>query len=568
MKKNIFYILAGLWLLLFFGCQKEDEVQQSIEREPITSIEASFTEGDYKLEVAPNAIFKTKITDPDITNIVIKVPWYYPEASDNMTSINRMRVRAELDNNCRIEPELTILDLTKENHFKLFLPNGTVRNIIITGEIYKLTSCNITYFSIEDAANEISVTGAIDDAKGTISLITPDDLSTVKVDLSISPHATIDKDVVNEVYNFNSPVEFTVTAQDGITKKTYTVKKEIPNKIGYGFTSGTETNLWSANPLDLGLSWGTGQTTLAAIGNYLIMSSGDGSTPIYLNRMTGAKLGTIVLGGASSTGSVANDNNDNLIISNTAQSGEKLNIYRTKSVKKAPTLYLSYQNSSGLPISRILVQGNLDGEAQIVATCDGIAGITNSSQVVRWIVSGGVPGAAQVVTFTGVQSWGGGATNTQVAPVSTNVLDGYFTGAYDSNVVYYVNGTNNAGTATVSDGSGNSWAMNQNRLDVRTFNNARYLAVGSTSHFPQWGIKGMVYLFDITSVGSLTGDVSNSSSLAFKTVLGSNLASGDGISANGDVLLVPSSNGFYLHLYYWDNNNKIVGAYSFNCIDK
>lgn len=568
MKKNLLYILTGLSMLSFFGCQQEDDVEKSIERQPITSVQASFTEGDYSLENAPNAIFKTVIDNPDVTKIVVRVPWYYPEESDNLTSITRMRVRAELDNNCKLVPELTILDLTKENNFKLILPNGSSRDVVITGEIYKLTSCNITYFAIEDAVNEISVTGAIDDAKGTISLISPDDLSSVKVDLSLSPHATVDQDVENKVYNFNSPVEFTVIAHDGVTKKTYTVKKEIPNKVGYGFAPGTETDLWSLNPVDLGLNWGTGQTTLAAIGNYLILSNGNSSTPVYLNRMTGEKLGNIVLGSASATGCVTNDNNDNLIISNTAQPGDKLNIYRTKSVKRAPVLYLSYSNTSGLPISRIRVQGNLDGEGQIIATCDGIPGVSTSNKVVRWKISGGVAGVAEVVSFAGVSAWGGAATNTQVAPVSVKSADGYFTAAYDSNKIYYVNGDTNAGTSTVADGSGNSWAMNLNRLDVRTFNNARYMLAGSMPHFPQWGIRGMVYLFDITNVSTLTGDVANSPALAFKSALGSNLASGDGISANGDVLLVPSSNGFYLHLYYWDNNSKIVGAYSFNCIEQ
>jgi hypothetical protein len=52
------------------------------------------------------------------------------------------------------------------------------------------------------------------------------------------------------------------------------------------------------------------------------------------------------------------------------------------------------------------------------------------------------------------------------------------------------------------------------------------------SHFPQWGMNAAVYLYDVTSLSILTGDVTNSPALVYKKNLDSNSGS-DGISANG-----------------------------------
>ncbi|MFR8322943.1 MAG: DUF5018 domain-containing protein [Bacteroides thetaiotaomicron] len=38
---------------------------------------------------------------------------------------------------------------------------------------------------------------------------------------------------------FNSPVELTVIAHDGVTKQTYTVQKAVPDKIPYGYRKGS-----------------------------------------------------------------------------------------------------------------------------------------------------------------------------------------------------------------------------------------------------------------------------------------------------------------------------------------
>ena len=144
----------------------------------------------------------------------------------------------------------------------------------------------------------------------------------------------------------------------------------------------------------------------------------------------------------------------------------------------------------------------------------------------------------------------------------------YFLSYYDPNVLYWVNGTsNNASKSLSNSDNGNSWAMNNNCLDARTFNNAQYLVLVSTAHFPQWGGTPYLYMYDVTSDGSFTGTVSTSDALSFDPSL-SSFGSADGVAATGDVLLAPTTDGYKLRLYYVDNNCKIIGGYEFDCIDK
>ncbi|MCS2346787.1 hypothetical protein NXV44_00065 [Bacteroides thetaiotaomicron] len=49
--------------------------------------------------------------------------------------------------------------------------------------------------------------------------------------------------------------------------------------------------------------------------------------------------------------------------------------------------------------------------------------------------------------------------------------------------------------------NGNSWAMNNNCLDARTFNIAQYLVLVSTAHFPQWG--GSVFIYVRCNLGRI-----------------------------------------------------------------
>jgi hypothetical protein len=171
--------------------------------------------------------------------------------------------------------------------------------------------------------------------------------------------------------------------------------------------------------------------------------------------------------------------------------------------------------------------------------------------------------------MSGIGAWSAGVTVADIVYASTNVTDGYFTSFYDADILHFMNGTTNTSDANMqsqSDGSG--WAYNNNCLDVKPFNGARYMVLGCVSHFPQWSINTQIYLYDVTSTSQFSGNINNSGALVFSPTVTSFLTAGDGVSATGDVLLVPSADGYNLHLYYVDNNCKVLGAYQFDCIKK
>ena len=92
------------------------------------------------------------------------------------------------------------------------------------------------------------------------------------------------------------------------------------------------------------------------------------------------------------------------------------------------------------------------------------------------IITDGVLGSPQVVTVNGVGNWGAPASNTKVVTKGTTAQSDYFLSYYDSNILYWVNGTNNNASKSLEDSdNGNSWAMNNNCLDTRSFNNAHIL---------------------------------------------------------------------------------------------
>ncbi|MBP1677009.1 MAG: hypothetical protein H6Q20_1568 [Bacteroidetes bacterium] len=559
MKKYIYLIFTGI-VGFFIGCQSPDDLVPSTNSMGFNSITAYFIDGEYT-----NAEFRTTVTDIN-ADIVINIPYYFPEETNNKTTLGKMRVIASIDDNCTISPKLGVLDLTKKNYFTFTNGLGETKKICITGAVKMLSGSQITYFAIpaDDATSFAGVTGTIDQEDKVISLITVDDLSSVNAEFKLSPHATISPDPSTTKVNLNQDTQFTVTAQDGTTT-TYTVTKAAPEKIGYGYRSGSEKLLWSFDFTTSGFAWGgSNHASLAAIGNNLIVNMGNGTTPKYFNRITGVKIGDINLGSASAEGCITNDLNGNLLICNYADNGNTFRIYKTKSVTTAPTAFITYANSTGYTLGRkVSVQGSIDGDAIVSAELESWDG---SSSFVRWIVTGGVVGTPEIIAMSGVSNWSAGVTVADVVYASENPADGYFTSFYSADVLHYMKGTSSmASLDPQSDGSG--WAYNNNCLDVKAFNGARYLLLGCVSHFPQWSINTQLYLYDVTSLGQFTGTVDTSPALTFRPSVTS-FNGLEGVSASGDVLLVPSSDGYTLSLYYIDNNCKALGAYQFDCIKK
>lgn len=566
MKKNLLYLLIGI-SAFFASCQDPEGVGVDTSRQGITSLTAIFTSGPYKeSEAVSHKIFADEYTSD---RFVIPVPWFFPETSDNETEqyMTAMRVKAELNNNYIITPSITILDLTKDNYFTLTAPDGSKREICITGQRTKSAACQMITFSLQNP----ELTGVIDQASKTISLISADDLSSCLADFEVSAHATISPDPSTTALNYNEPVELTVTAHNGVDKQVYTVKKNIPAKIPYGFNATSVELLFNLDPTAiLGIPWAnTNAPTMGAINNNLVVCMGDGTTPMYFNRITGVKQGTINLGSAKAA-SVTSDEANHLLICNHPESGEKCNIYITSSVTQAPTLFYSFTNNAGVPMgAKMKVTGDVKKDAIIIITNEGITNVTSSSKFTRIVVKDGVIQTPEVIDIsaTGL-SWGAApVNNTTVVPASNDVNDGNFLSYYDPNIFTYLNGSNAIATQ-LSNPSGGSWAQNQNCLDSKQFNNANYVALFIVSHFPHWGTGPELYLYDVNDKSKLTGDITSAPALVLSNNSIAWFQSATAGTASGDVLIAPTADGFKMYIYYYDNNSSVIGAYVADCIDK
>ena len=175
--KKIFYLLIVTALALLSSCQEPEFVEPTIDRQNITSLTAYFTQGKFvekemgKLEIAE---------DEDIDRYVIPIMYYYPEESDDVTTLemSRVRVRAELAPNCKIDPPLTILDLNQENPFTFTNSKGESKNIIITGQRVKFKTAQFLSFNlINPETGALVVEGFVDNEEKTIYLFTIDDLT-------------------------------------------------------------------------------------------------------------------------------------------------------------------------------------------------------------------------------------------------------------------------------------------------------------------------------------------------------------------------------------------------------
>ena len=548
MKKNLLYILT-LVVLALTSCESPEYVAPTVQRQALTSISAIFTSGPF----TDQEMAKLDIPEGEIpARLVIPVPYFYPVTSDNETTeyMTNVRIKAEMATGCNIEPAITVLDLTKENAFVFTDAQGKKTNIVITGERVKSNACELTAFNI---TSPVELSGVIDKSSKKVSVISAEDLSEALATAEVSAHATISPDPA-EAHNYNEPMVFTVTAHDGVTKAEYTVVKEVPEKIDFGFDKNSVEQLFNMDPVsNLGMPAYNVLVgpTIAALKGKVVICAGDGSTPIYINGISGAKLGEIKLG-AAVAGSITNDEAEHLLIVNKANGGETLNIFRSNGVEDTPVLFHSFTNPSSFPCgSKIKAIGNIDGDAIITITNEGIDGVSATGEFIMVIVRGGVVAdvVAQDVSATGY-AWGRAPVNfTTVVPRTVNPADGIFLSYYGPSQLSHIAPDGTVSGQFNSDTTG--WGLNPNCLDSKAFNNCNYLALFVVSHFPAWGMGPQLYLYNVTDMGKFTGsDITDLACLELTNQGIEWYQLGDYSVASGDVVIAPSADGYKIYIYY------------------
>lgn len=583
MKKSTF-LFALAMLALASACHQPEYVQPTADRQGITSLAAYFAFGPYEGQ----ELGRLEIADPDVDRYVIPIPWYFPETSDDITTpyLTRVRVRASLEANCKIEPALSVLDLTEENHFTYTDATGTSRNIIITGERVKSSKCELLSFSLKRPM----LNGIIDKSTRQVSLITANDLSVAEATVTLSAHATISPDPA-EAHNYNEGFTFTVTADDGTTKADYYVVKNVPQKIDYGVNTTSAEKLFNLDPSSgLGLPAFNTQAnvSLAVLDSWLIVNMGDGSAPKYFNKIMATAGGTLKIGNAVPTGAIASDEQDHLLLCNLAEPGEVFNIWKTSSVNQAPELLYSFTNNQDLQLGlEMKVIGDVEKEAVISVTYPGLAGVTTSGRFHAIHIVGGEVVSSEVIDlFTasgGAFFWGSGPANSTCVVAGSPRMDGgWYSSAYSENSLRWFKQDLSLGSIIPGEGVGESedapgggyyvnGNVDPNNLDTKCFNNARYLVLFVSNHFPKWWPGPQLYVFDITG-GSLSDRIYNSPQLVFSVPFMYNeqyqTGSNEGFGACGDAILAPSADGYMLYIYYYDHFSGMIGGYSLDCIKR
>ncbi len=579
--KSIRYTLLACLALFLAACHQPEPVAPTADRQGITSLSAYFAFGPYEGQ----EMGRLEISDPDVDRYEIPIPWYFPETSDDITTpyMMKVRVRASLQPNCILEPALTVLDLTEENHFRYTDATGASRDIVITGKRVKSNKCEIVSFALKQP----QMNGMVDKVARKVSLITAKDLSVAEATVTLSAHATISPDPA-EPHNYNEGFTFTVTADDGETKAEYLVVKEIPEKIDYGVNATSVETLFNLDPSSgMGLPGykAVANVSMGVLDSDLVVNMGDGSTPRYYNKVVGTYGGEIKIGSAVPTGAIASDEKDHLLICNLAEPGQTFTIWKTSSVKEAPTELLSFTNDQDIQLGlEMKVIGNIEEEASISVTYPGLAGVTQSSRFRSIHIVGGqvVSNELKDLAATGF-FWGSGASGSTCVPAASASNDaGWYSCVYSDNLLTWFKPDltvgkqlNGYGDGTDDVQGGGTYVdsnTSPNNLDTKGFNNARYLALFVSNHFPKWWPGPQLYVYDITS-GSLQGDnIWNSPGLVFSKPFMYNLqyntGGHDGNGACGDVILAPSADGYMLYIYYYDHYSQMLGGFSLDCIKR
>ncbi|MGN1225857.1 MAG: DUF5018 domain-containing protein, partial [Candidatus Cryptobacteroides sp.] len=505
------------------------------------------------------------VTDPEQTVFELRIPWYYPVTSDEETLMymNNLKVKAKLRPNYKLTPKkegvsLAKLDLLQSYDFILTAPDGSQKDIVIKGKRTKLDLCKLESLQITNSIMTIStiITSEEDDKHVLVPFL--DDLSSVSCEVQYSKHATfyVGDELYDPIktYNFNDGQTVTVLAQDEITKAVYEIRQGVPELIDYGFNKSSVRSLFNMDPVSNGGVAPYNVETIpsiAGLDQYIVLCSADGTAPKLFNKYNGTPSGNLVLGEAVAD-VIANDEANHLLIANAAGSGEEVNVYVSEDASAAPQLLFSFTNplissevSGGVGIGhRMKITGNIDTEATIVFTTEGVSGVTSASSIaIVNVAARQMVGEPSAIDFSAAGLEWGPAPYSFTTVVSTND-GGYLLSYYSNNNLQYVSPSGSVSVASdVIAVDASSWGYNANCLDFKTFNKTEYLAYFIVSHFPCWGLYPKLLIYEVNDPAAPS--LMQSYDLpAYQT---GDYASDSG--ASGDVCIFPAPDGFSVFVY-------------------
>ena len=561
MKHLSKYFAVALSALFMASCQQPDfKVSEAEATKAINSITASFID-----DTSEENHFKSEI-DYDNHVITIVFPYTYPANTKyNLTEddLKKVKVVANLDDNCFIEPSILIMDLTQDNIITVINQKKERTDYIVRGEIRKSNACAVTAFKLVDE----NLVGVVNESTKVISIIKDEAPAKQLAEVELSFGATITgTDPTKVACDYSKDVKFTVTAQDGKTTAEYTVKVQLPSTLEKGMRPGSGKILWNNKIVDTyAPATPLMMTSMAVIKDYIVLNTRN-EDMMVVNRKTGAKEGTIKLPFKISLGNfkATGDSSDNILVTNL--DSKEIVVYRIKGINGTPTEYIRY-NVGGKSYGRgISVIGSLDKDAVITMPRYEDAGW----YFLRWTVTGGVLNTEpELVTINSSVSAGGWVYNCDVVATDpSNPKSDYFvnsyaklTGGTTANVdrgTIWIDGATNKDKCH-SPYTSSNWV--RNALDYVKFNGVGYLIANSVNSFT-WGADDMIYLYDL-------GDA-NLDNIVWKSEVGiygsmSNINQANG-NACSDVALRLSDNGYYMYAYFFFAGGQLV-CVQFDCLD-
>lgn len=562
MKTRILSVIAVFGLLASLtGCHDPEKVVSNGDENGILSLTGNFVNEE---------IYFTSEIDHTARTITMVFPYNYPEESDNLMDVDALKavqLRASMSNNSIIEPALGTWDLTKEHKITITNHLGVKHVYTLKGEIRKNNACDIMELTIPDAA----LNGIVNHDQATVTLITTDQVGTLTGEYKLSPHATLVPDIAVEPFDFDAEdAKLTVVAQDGVTKKEYTIIKGEPTKLLSGMRPGSEKLLWVKKLADIGCVKRNIQAGIGVTDDYVVINEKGMTDAVVLSTKDGSvvtrmNLSTIP---TNMNHSMTSDDAGHIIVNSYGNEGT-FYVWVYDNIDAQPRAIIT-QGMYGVG-QRVSVIGDVTKDAVIVAPVNG-----TSLDFYRWAVKDGVVGNYELVHLNGVTSsvWG----NADIAPTSaTNPNADYYAVFYaqanGTRAPFCYNGSTNSmkyaglwNTEKNSLDDAGNWIMNA--CDFKEFNRAKFFFYNSVNTF-SWGTNDLLYLMDVSGSNLTTHAVDFSDTgMGLNGNYGGKAGGTKGQAGNAnDMRLWVSSDGYYMYCYFMFTNGYI-GCVRVDCIDQ
>lgn len=405
----------------------------------------------------------------------------------------------------------------------------------------------------------------------------------------------------------NTPAEWlTVVSTKAFASNTVTLNVKANTTLNHrlakfvvsaqGFANDTTSviqlgaNDWAVDMTTIMQVSPTAHVSMAVYGTELFVARGDENKVYVIDGQKGTLMRTIESDFV--IGCIKNDDAGNIIVTKrtTWDSNKEdyadafFEIYSMHPNGTFTNLYGTYIWGGTLGTG-CSVRGNIRTKALMVVPIEGIPAITVTNQFRVFEINNGVvtqilSGLSEPMRVWGIggmdpgNSWGGkGFWNTaannfpQIVPLGTSMADGFIlSGVYSENIVYKLGAPNDhglcEGTQLLTQRP-DGWAYGYQDIDVRMLGTKRVAVLTPSTFFPQWGMPGLVRIFDFSDLDALAAeksDIDNTKYLmAHPDIIPFAPVGEDapaGLSPSSDVAFSYISPN--ISLYYIDHNSRTI----------